>query len=229
MESNKNKGFFNPGVTVDVVIFTIVKEKIKTLLIKRENEPFKNFPALPGGFVRKGETTINAARRVLKDKAGVSNVYVEQLYTFDSLNRDPRGQILSVSYFALVPFENIRVDVESATEHPEFTYVKSLPELAFDHKDIVAYATKRLEDKIKYTNIIYSLLPKYFTLSQLQKTYETILGNKMDKRNFRKKFHELKLVKPSKKKLTGTRQRPAVLYYFSDKKPKELEKFFVGS
>ena len=159
---------------------------------------------------------------MLKDKAGVSDVYVEQLYTFDSLTRDPRGQVLSVTYFALVPREKIHIDTKTATEHPAFVSVKSLPKLAFDHGDIVTYSMKRLRDKVRYTNIIYSLLPKYFTLSQMQKTYEMVYGKNLDKRNFRKKMLELGLLKPSKKKLTGTRQRPAALYSFTNRSPREL-------
>ncbi len=222
----KKKAYFNPGVTVDVTIFTLEEDVLKLLLIKRNNEPFKDSPALPGGFVREGETVPDTARRVLKEKAGVDRVYVEQLYTFDELGRDPRGQIISVSYFALVPREKVLVQKTVRTEDPHFVPVKNLPTLAFDHTHIVDYAIERLRDKILYTNIVYSLLPKLFTLSQLQKTYETILGKTIDKRNFRKKFVQLDLIESSGTKTSGTRQRPALLYRFKDTSPKKLKKFF---
>lgn len=224
--SQKKKTYFNPGVTVDVAIFTLEDAALKLLLIKRGNVPFKNSPALPGGFVREGETVLDTAQRVLKEKAGVENVYLEQLYTFDSPGRDPRGQIMSVSYFALVPREKVSVQKTIRTEDPAFVPTRHLPMLAFDHAHIVDYALKRLRDKILYANVVYSLLPKLFTLSQLQKTYEIILDKAIDKRNFRKKFFQLDLIESSGTKTSGTRQRPALLYRFKETAPKALKKFF---
>lgn len=226
MKKSTQSEFFNPGVTVDVVIFTIEDGQLKILLILRADEPFRNAYALPGGFVHKGETTRDAATRVLRDKGGVDTVYMEQLYTFDEVKRDPRGQILSVTYFTLVPREEIHIHTHSKTENPSFIGIKRLPKLAFDHSDIISYAIKRLADKVRYSNVIYSLLPRYFTLTELQKTYETILDKKIDKRNFRKKFLELDLISPTKKKRVGMRQRPALLYTFKQKGMREMEKFF---
>lgn len=226
MNSPSGEKFFNPGVTVDIVVFTIEEDTLRVLLIKRADVPYKGAYALPGGFVHEGETSRDAALRVLATKAGVKDVYVEQLFTFDNLGRDPRGQIMSVTYFALVPREKIQVVDGPLTEQPSFLSVKNPPELAFDHKEILSYATKRLTDKILYTNIVYSLLPSEFTLTELQKTYETVLDRPIDKRNFRKKFLDLDLLKATKKKRTGLRQRPAVLYTFKGTAMKELEKFF---
>lgn len=217
---------FYQSVTTDIVIFTTEDGRLKVLLIKRANEPFKNSWALPGGFIFQNEEPEHAALRVLKDKAGVRNVYIEQLYTFPGSGRDPRGNVITIAYFALAIREKIKLGGSGRIQDPTFHPLKKLPKLAFDHGRIVAYALKRLRSKLEYTNVIYSLLPQYFTLHQLQKAYETILGRKFDKRNFRKKFMLLKLIKPTKKVLKGTRQRPAKLYRFISRKPAELKKFF---
>lgn len=239
---------FYQSVTTDIVIFTIEESQLKVLLIKRANEPFKNFWALPGGFLFQDEKPEQAAIRILKNKAGIKNVYIEQLYTFSGSGRDPRGNIITISYFALVPENKIIFDnrhpvrslaraksaslkdlgkaTSNGTQTPTFFPVKKMPRLAFDHKKITNYALKRLQSKLEYTNAVYSLLPKYFTFNDLQKAYEAILSRKLDKRNFRKKFTALGLIKPTKKLLTGNRQRPAQLYQFISHKPAELKKFF---
>ncbi len=216
----------SPAVTTDVVIFGIENKNLKVLLIKREGEPFKGSWALPGGFLLKDEDTHLAAARILLEKAGINDVYVEQLYTFDEEKRDPRGRIISVAYFTLVPIENINFKNSKNVQTPLFWNLKKLPRLAFDHKQIIDYAEKRLQSKLEYTNVVYSILPKQFTLGQLQKAYEIILDKKLDKRNFRKKFLLLGLIKPTKKVLSGNRQRPAVLYQFTTRRPTELKKFF---
>lgn len=217
----------NPWVSVDVVVFTLENNELKVLLTKRASDPFVGSWALPGGFLLKGETTETAARRVLKEKAGVvSNVYLEQLYTFDKPGRDPRAPVFSITYFALVPVEDIKFTKTEKTENPEFVSINHLPKLAFDHKDIVSYSIKRLQAKIQYTNAAYSILPKLFTFFQLQKVYEAILERSIDKRNFRKKFMQLGLIKETKKMLRGGKQRPARLYEFISHKPAELKKFF---
>jgi len=227
-----NENFFKVSVAVDVVLFTIEENELKILLIKRSSEPFKDIHALPGGFVHEGETTKGTTSRILKNKAGVANVYTEQLYTFDTPKRDPRGPIFSVTYFALAPREDIKINKTKESQDPQFVSVKKLsgkelPELtlAFDHTDIIKYSIKRLQAKLEYTNIVYSLLPRFFTLNQLQKTYEIILGQKLDKRNFQKKYLQLDLISPTKKMFAGTRQRPARLYEFKIRKPAELRKF----
>ncbi len=226
----KDNKFLHPFVTTDVVIFTLHNERMCVLLIKREGEPFKGSWALPGGFLLKKETTHDAAERILKDKAGVENVYIEQLYTFDTLDRDPRGPVFSVAHFALVPEEDINIaNGEKEGSHlqtPTLFPVSQLPKLAFDHDKIIKYARKRLESKLEYTNVIYSLLPKQFTLSELKKTYEEILDSELDKRNFIKKFLALDLIRETKKMKGGGRQRPARLYEFKSRKPTALKKFF---
>lgn len=211
-------------VTVDVVLFTIENDQLKVLVINRANDPFKGAPALPGGFVHKDETTEQTAHRILKDKAGIENMYIEQLYTFDAPGRDPRGQVFSVTYFALARRESIAIKPAATSQEPHFVPLKKLPKLAFDHATIIAYATERLQTKLEYTNVIYSLLPRLFTMSQLQQAYETILDQKLDKRNFQKKYLQLGLIILTKNKVTGGRQRPARLYEFKSKKLTKLKK-----
>ena len=214
------------NLSVDVVIFTVEQGLLKALLIKRVHPPFSGHWALPGGFLRQKEETKNAAIRILRDKAGIYKVYVEQLYTFDEIGRDPRAQVISVVYFALVDRNKIKIRETPQTQTPTFFDVGRLPKLAFDHRRIIGYARERLQYKLEYTNAAYSLLPKKFTLTQLQKVYEAILGRLLDKRNFRKKFLSLGLIKPTKEKATGGRARPARLYSFKEQKPVILKRFF---
>lgn len=221
-----NKLIRPQGLTTDVVIFTIEDDELKALLIKRANEPFRESWALPGGFLFDEEDSQDAALRILKEKAGVNNVYLEQLYTFDGSGRDPRGKICTVTYFALVPRHKIKFEGGNNIQTPSFFPIKKLPKLAFDHNRIVDYAIKRLQAKLEYTNAVYSLLPTEFTFNHLQKAYESILGKKLDKRNFRKKFLQLGLIKKTNKKQQGERQRPAQLFKFISQKPLELKKFF---
>src|SRR3990172_4261761 len=188
MNVQKSKLYWPPAVTVDAVIFTVQEDDLQVLLIERSNEPFRNYCALPGGFLIKNEPSRDAVARILKDKAGVNNVYTEQLYTFDDLARDPRGHTVTIAYFALVPPTSLKIS-SSVREHPQLYSVKRLPNLAFDHRKIIEYALGRLRAKLEYTNVVYSLLPKEFTIPQLQKTYEVILGKRLDKRNFAKKFY----------------------------------------
>ena len=214
-------------VATDVVVFIMEGEELKVLLIKRSQNPFKNYWALPGGFLLADEPPQEAAARVLKDKAGVSQIYMEQLYTFPGSGLDPRGKMISVAYFALVPREKINIGLpRSGVQTPTFHSLKKLPKLAFAHRDMVAYALKRLRAKLEYTNAVYSLLPGQFTLNQLQKAYEIILDRRLDKRNFRKKFLLLGLISPTQKRLQGAHQRPARLYKFISRRPAMLKKFF---
>ena len=222
----KSPRFLNPTVTVDVVIFTVDKGVLKTLVIDRARGPFEGSPALPGGFLLEGETTQAAAERILADKAGVKGVYLEQLYTFDGLKRDPRGPVFSVAYFALISPDEIKIDETLDTQMPRFVPVSSLSKLAFDHDEIVSYAVERLKAKAEYTNIVYSLLPRTFTLTELQKIYEIVLDRPLDKRKFRKKWMELGLTEDTGASSKGGRRRPAKLYRFRSRKPSQLKKFF---
>ncbi|OHA06377.1 MAG: hypothetical protein A2934_00680 [Candidatus Sungbacteria bacterium RIFCSPLOWO2_01_FULL_47_10] len=215
-----------PRVTVDIVIFTIEEAKLKTLLIKRKFDPFKNIWALPGGFVRSKEDIYAAALRELSEESGISGVYLEQLYTFGSPKRDPRGRVITIAYFALASRQKLRIRSASDAKDAGLFSVDDLPRLAFDHKEILEKALERLGNKIQYTNVLWSLLPEYFTLGDIQRVYEIIWGKKADKRNFRKKLLSLGLLKPIGKLRKGLRRRPARLYQFKTKKYVELKRFF---
>ena len=225
MNNNSNE-YYKPSVTVDVVLFTIEKGSLKVLTVKRKHEPFKDHPALPGGFLRHEETSADAVKRILKEKAGLDNIYTEQLYTFDKLDRDPRGPVISIAYFAIAPIEQIKIHESDLTESPTFISVRPMKNLAFDHKKIIDYALERLMSKLEYTNVSYSLLAPTFTLTELQIIYEAVFDKLLDKRNFRKKFLQLGILEETKKVSKGGRQRPAKLYKFKSKKPQALKKFF---
>lgn len=201
---------------MDSVLFTIDKEKLKVLLIKINSGPYVNKWTLPGGLVKLEETLDEAAKRVLFQKTNIGNVHLEQLYTFGGLKRDVRGRAVSVAYFALVNNpENYNLKTTKYYSKIAWWPVKKLPEMAFDHQEIIEFALKRLKSKLGYSNIVYSLLPEEFTLTQLQKAYEIILGEKLDKRNFRKRMLSLGLLKETGRKIEGEPHRPAELYKFS--------------
>lgn len=218
----KEHAMQNIKLAVDNCIFTIKKGQLCVLLIKMKDK-LEGAWALPGGLVHNSETLDAAAKRVLKAQSGVSNVYLEQLYTFSSLKRDPYARVVSTAYFALVPPNTNNIKTTEKYSDVNWFPIKNLPGLAYDHTQIAKYAQKRLADKISYTNAVWSLLPSRFTLTDLQKVYEIILGKTLDKRNFRKKILSLKLIKPTlETKLKGA-HRPAKLYEFVSTKPKIVE------
>lgn len=204
------KNLVTASITVDVVVFTVQDMTLKLLLTNRSNEPFKDSLALPGGFIRVGETAYNAVKRLMIQKTGVNDVFVEQLYTFDAIDRDPRDRTFSISYFAFVPEEKLKELPQVA----QLVRIDAMPRLAFDHNVIVEYAIKRARAKLEYTNAAYSLLPKRFTLSELQSIYEVILGESFDKRNFRKKILSLDILDETNDIQRGRQHRPARLYNF---------------
>lgn len=212
----KSEEFPTPSVTVDIITFSIKDNNLKVLLIKRGIEPFKDKWAIPGGFVRIKESLEEAAKRELEEETGVKEVYLEQLYTFGELNRDPRGRVITVSYFALISAEKSEQELKATTDASEAKWfsVKELPELAFDHSSILKYAMKRLRWKFEYTTLAFSLLPKKFTLTQLQKLYEIVFDRKFDKRNFRKKIRSLDLITPTREIQKDVSNRPPKLYSF---------------
>jgi 8-oxo-dGTP diphosphatase len=200
-------------LTVDIVVFTVTEQKLKVLLIKRGIPPFRGQYALPGGFVLDNETLDAAALRELSEETGTENAYLEQLYTFGDPKRDPRGRVVTVAYYALVPAGKSPLlagtDAASAGWFP----VDGLPALVFDHGRIIEYAVNRLRNKLDYTNVGFELLPKKFTLSTLQMLHEAILGKLLDKRNFRRKILSSGLLAASKE-MEATGRKPAQLYAF---------------
>jgi 8-oxo-dGTP diphosphatase len=212
------------ALTVDCVVFGFDGGELKVLLIQRALEPFKGKWALPGGFVRLDETLDEAALRELNEEAGLKDVFLEQLYTVGTVNRDPRERVVSVAHYALVKLSDHQAKAATDAAEAEWFPVSKLPKLAFDHAEIVAVALSRLQGKVRYQPIGFELLPPKFTLSQLQHLYEVILGTELDKRNFRKKVLGFGLLVPLNEMHQSGRHRPAQLFRFDADKYEKLKK-----
>jgi 8-oxo-dGTP diphosphatase len=212
-----------PALTVDCVVFGFDETDLKVLLIERGLEPFKGRWALPGGFVRVEEPIDAAARRELEEETGLKNVFLEQLYTFGDVNRDPRERVVSVAHYALVKLGDHKVKAATDASDARWFPVSKLPPLAFDHAQILKTALARLQAKVRYEPIGFELLPQKFTLSQLQHLYEAVLGTTLDKRNFRKKVLGLDLLVPLKEQQMTGRHRPAQLFRFGTAEYKKLK------
>lgn len=207
-----------PSVTVDVVILTLRAGKLEVLLVKRKHWPFEGLWAIPGGFVNPDESLEAAARRELKEETGVTTVYLEQLYTFGDPGRDPRTRVITVVYYALLRSDRLRINAADDAAEAAWFPLFALPErLAFDHQKILTYTLQRLQGKLEYTTIGYQLLPKEFTLSELQEVYEAILNRDLDKRNFRKKVLQFGILERAEGTRRVGQHRPAQLYRFSPK------------
>jgi len=212
------------ALTVDCVVFGFDGGDLKVLLIERALEPFKGRWALPGGFVRVDETLDAAARRELDEETGLKEVFLEQLYTFGTVDRDPRERVVSVAYYALVKLSDHRAKAATDAANAEWFPISRAPGLAFDHANILAAARARLKGKVRYQPIGFELLPPKFTLSQLQHLYEAALESDLDKRNFRKKVLGIGLLIPLKETRMTGRHRPAQLFRFDAEKYEKLKK-----
>jgi 8-oxo-dGTP diphosphatase len=211
-------------VSVDAVVFGYDQDSgISVLLIKRRNEPFQKMWALPGGLVLNGESLDDAVTRELKEEAGIDVNYLEQLYTFGSPGRDPRNQTISVSYFGLVRPQDFQPAARTDAEEVEWFNIKKLPKLAFDHKKIIELAIKRLRGKITYEPVGFELLEKEFPFSDLEKLYQTLLDQEIDRRNFKKKIMGLGILEELDTMVQRKAGRPARLYKFNRKKYFELK------
>lgn len=204
--------FDRPSVTVDIILFTVKDNDLKVLLVKRKVWPFEGMWAIPGGFVKIKESLEAAAKRELQEETNVRDVYLEQLYTFGEPKRDPRTRVITVAYFALVNAGRFELKASTDVKDVRWFSMYELPKLAFDHKGILEYALRRLRWKLEYTTVAFTLLPKEFTLTDLQKLYEIIFNKKLDKRNFRKKIFNLGLVKETGNTQADVAHRPAKLY-----------------
>jgi len=212
------------ALTVDCVVFGFDEGELKVLLIERGLEPFKGKWALPGGFVRVDETLDESARRELAEETGLKDVFLEQLYTFGAVDRDPRERVVSVAYYALVKLSDHRAKAATDAANAEWFPISKVSRLAFDHADILAAALARLKGKVRYQPVGFELLPPKFTLSQLQHIYEAILETDLDKRNFRKKVLSFGLLVPLKETQMTGRHRPAQLFRFDADKYEKLKK-----
>lgn len=212
-------------VAVDAVVFGYFDKKdLQILLIKRKIDPYKGGWALPGGLVLGDENLDDAVKRELQEEAGIKPDFLEQLYTFGNVGRDPRNRVVSVAYLGLVNPSYHQLFADSDAEDAQWFDVNSLPTLAFDHQEIIDRALERLRSKLQYQPIGFNLLREEFPFSDLERLYSTILGKEIDRRNFRKKILSFELLTPTllqKKEGSG---RPAKLFTFNKNKYQQLEK-----
>ncbi len=216
--------YARPALTVDCVVFGLDEDDLKLLLIQRDLEPFEGQWALPGGFVRVGESTDDAARRELREETGLQKVFLEQLYTFGKPDRDPREHIVSVAHYALVRMSDHRVQAATDARNAAWFAIDDASKLAFDHDKIVKTAHERLRGKVRYQPIGFELLPARFPLRSLQHLYEVILERPLDKRNFRKKILSMDVLEELDEIETDVAHRAARLYRFDKRKYRRLVK-----
>lgn len=213
--SRQNNSIRFAALAVDVVCFRVVGGVVQILLgkISSPSNIFKGKWAHIGGLVRVSETAEQSADRLLNDKAGIKNIYKEQLHTFSTIKRDPRGRVVSVAYIALM-HESVEQDLKRATLETRWFPISEIPKLAYDHNEITNVAMKRLSARIRYSDIAKFLMADTFTLSDLQTVHESITGDSFDKRNFRKRILSLDVLKSTKKTFKKGVMRPAALYSF---------------
>ena len=204
----------HPAVTTDVVVFTIRDNRLSLLLVRRADPPFANRWALPGGFLDIGEDLDACAARELAEETGIDGVYLEQLFTFGATQRDPRERVISVAYYALIPEHTLPSPPRAADDACDINWFEFelLPQLAFDHAEIIEKAHQRLVAKLDYSSIAFQFMNHTFTLSELQCVYETLLNQPLDKRNFRKRILSLDLIEETGKLRRTGKHRPAREY-----------------
>jgi 8-oxo-dGTP diphosphatase len=206
----------DPVVATIVVIFAVVEEELRVLLVRRSAEPERDTWALPGGRWDGVETLEASATRILERETGVTDLYLEQLFTTSGLDRERPS--VAVAYFALVEAAKVRLREEEAWR-PQWYAVRDLPPLAFDNNTVIDQAVRRVGAKLDYTNIAYGLLPDHFTFRQLHQTYEAILGKPLDRRNFRKRMLSTGLIEATSETRREGAHRPATLYRFVSREP----------
>ncbi len=208
-------------LATDIALFTIHNNNLLVRLISIDRPPyFVNREGLPGGLVRPEETAEEAVSRILVDKTGISSqeVYIEQLYTFSKVDRDPRGRVVSVAYLALVPWNSLNQEEKGEESGSRWALAAKMKGLAYDHDEVLTVALARLRMRVTYTTLLAKLMPKEFTLTDLEEAYEIVVGRSIDKRNFRKKINKLNILKELPYKREGGHHRPARLYRFTSKK-----------
>lgn len=213
-----------PAVTTDNVIFGFDEGELKILLIKRAQEPFKDCWALPGGFMDMDEDAETCALRELEEETGIKNAFVEQLYTFTKVDRDPRSRVVSIAYYALVKLSDYSICAGDDAFQAQWFPLSEVPDLAFDHAHVLSVAIRRLKGKIKYQPVGFELLPEKFTIPELQRLYEAVLQLQLDRRNFRKKILSTGLLSDLSEQVTGVPHKRAKLYRFDKEKYEELSR-----
>jgi len=204
-----------PLVTVDIVLFTVIDNLLKVLLIQRRQPPYEHMWAIPGGFIHMGETLEEAASRRLREETTVDHIYLEQLGSFGDPSRDPRARVITVAYYALVSAEKLHLTASANAQDVAWFNVEELADLAFDHTEIVNKALIKLKDNLETSTVAFQLLPENFTLTELQRVYELILGKTLDKRNFRKKILASDVLRETHETKMDGYHRPAQLYAFT--------------
>lgn len=204
-------------ISVDSVIFSYAEGTLKVALIERKTPPFAGMWAIPGGFMEGDETVEETARRELQEETGIEDVYLEQFHVFSKRGRDPRGPTITVALFALIKSDCKLAATEDAAQ-AQWWPAYDLPKLAFDHDEIYAKALEALRISFRHRPLAFELLPRDFTLTQLQKLYEQVFAIAIDKRNFRKRILKMDFIKSTKKQTEGGRHRPAMLYRFDSKR-----------
>ncbi len=213
-------------LATDTVLFTVHDEALYVRLIEVNRPPYYEHAwAFPGGLLLPSETAEQATTRLLHEKAGIDpeKIYIEQLYTFSDIDRDPRNRVVAVGYLALVAWEKLSDKERLDTPHTKWIPVKNIRELAYDHNEVLRMAVERLRSRVTYTTLLSKLLPSEFTLTEMEKAYSCVLKTNLDKRNFRKKILKLKILKALNKKRAAGRSRPAELYRFISPKVIEIE------
>lgn len=213
-------------IATDVIVFTLRGKELLVRLMDVDRLPhFDHVPGLPGGLIKPEETAEEAAQRIISEKAELTptRTYLEQLYTFSQIDRDPRGRVVAVGYTALVPWEKLSTNEQQDQEHIWWEPVKTAKKLAYDHDHVLKIAIERLRSRIRYTTLIAQLMPHEFTLTELEIAYETVINTDVDKRNFRKKIEKLKLLQETGHMTSGEKWRPAKLYQFKKKTVENIE------
>ena len=209
----------HPAVTTDCIVFGFDGTKLNLLLINRGIEPYKGSWALPGGFMKIDETAEQGALRELQEETGVKDIYIEQLQAFTAVDRDPRERVMTIAFMAFVRQE--KYEVIAGDDAAQWFPVNSLPQLAFDHNEIITLALDKLRWKMTYEPLAFRLLNKTFTISQLQTIYEVVFDKKFDRRNFHKKLTSLGYIIPTDEQ-QKTIGRPSTLYTFDERKYREV-------
>lgn len=214
-----NPLYKNQGIHVVCALFTVRDGEVKVLLVQRSNKPYTDKWMLPSGAVYNNEDCETAIKREMIEKTGISDIYVEQFHTFSNPKRSPLMRMIAVGYIGIINSENLKFKKKTEkTQDIEWFNLRDVPEeLAYDHTEILLEAIETIKQKIMRSTIVKSLLPKYFTLPELQKVYEAILGKQFDRRNFRKKFLQLNLIENTGLTQDIKGHRPANLYKFIGK------------
>ena len=212
----------NIKVAVDAVVFGFFNEALHVLLIQIKFGDLRDSWALPGGFVLEDENLESAVLRELKEESGVEINFLEQLFTYGNLDRDPRGRVISIAYYALINPDNQILKADTDAKDVKWFAINNIPSLAFDHNSIIKDAHNRLSNKVKYQPIGFDLLPKKFTFSSLEKLYASLLPDTLDRRNFRKRVLKLGILKELNQSVKQGAGRPAKLFEFDEERYSSL-------